>query len=99
VLACRKRGFSRVFAYGGARSAAPLQPQRFFPSLQPFALLFGIDEDDRQLLIKLHGRLQHRAARRQDRTFYGNAHEDELAGAILDYLNKELDGVGKARLG
>jgi hypothetical protein len=53
---------------------------------------------DRPLLIRLYDRLEHRAARVMNRMFYGNADKDELADAVLGYLNKELDAAGKAKL-
>jgi hypothetical protein len=54
--------------------------------------------EDRQLLVKLHDRLQHRKARRMDREFYAFATEQRIADAVLGFLDDELDGGDRARL-
>jgi hypothetical protein len=53
---------------------------------------------DRQTLITLHDRLQHRKARRMGREFYANASDEKLADAVLDYFNEEMVDEGTARL-
>lgn len=48
---------------------------------------------DRQTLMDMHDRLQHRKARRLCREFYGTASEDRLADAVLALLDEEIEDV------
>jgi hypothetical protein len=48
---------------------------------------------DRQTLMDMHDRLQHRKSRRLCREFYGTASEDGLADAVLTLLDEEIEDV------
>ena len=54
--------------------------------------------EDRQTLIKMHDRLQHRQARRTDREFYAFASEEKLADLVLGLLDEELADDSKTKL-
>jgi hypothetical protein len=47
--------------------------------------------EDRQSLMKLHDRLEHRKARREAREFYAFANDDRLADAVLRLLDEEIE--------
>jgi hypothetical protein len=54
--------------------------------------------DDRQTLIKLLDRLQHRKARRTQRMFFGSATAARLADMVLKLLDEEIADDSRARL-
>lgn len=54
--------------------------------------------DDRQTLMDMHDRLQHRKARRLCREFYASATEAKLADRVLGLMDEELEDEAKSAL-
>ncbi len=50
--------------------------------------------DDRDMLIRLHERLEHRKAQREHREVYALAREGWIAGLVLDLLREEIAADG-----
>lgn len=46
--------------------------------------------EDRDTLLRLYDRLQHRAVRREQAAFYAGAHDEMLAERVLTYLDAEI---------
>ncbi len=46
--------------------------------------------EDRETLLRLYDRLQHRAIRREQAEFYSNAHVQIVADRVLAYLDAEI---------